>query len=187
LNITHSADDTYIGALIDVAIAHLDGPEGYLRRALCTQTWKTYRADFPRTYPRAPWRLPAPPLQTVTAIQHIDRDGATQTVDASTYIVVAPHGGAGYIQLKDGETWPADVEDRADAISVEFVAGYGVAASVPKPIVQAMLLLIGEWYSNRGDNLEPAQMMKAPGLEVISGNYAAVHALLNPYKWREFA
>jgi uncharacterized phiE125 gp8 family phage protein len=40
--------------------------------------------------------------------------------------------------------------DRADAVTIEFTAGYGAAASaVPAEIKQAMYLMIGHWYENR--------------------------------------
>ena len=54
-------------------------------------------------------------------------------------------------------------------VSVTFVAGY---ASVPTPIVQAMLLLIGHWYQNR----ETANANPVTSLPL------AFEALITPYR-----
>jgi hypothetical protein len=56
---------------------------------------------------------------------------------------------------------------------VTFVAGYGDAAAVPAPIRQALLLMIGELYADRGDG-------ESHGLS------PAADRLLAPYKVREF-
>jgi uncharacterized phiE125 gp8 family phage protein len=186
LRVSHTADDTLLGSLITVATDMLDGPDGYLRRALVNQSWYAYCRDFP-TGDR--WHIPLPPLQSVAAVTYTDRDGVSRTVSTSIYRVITPAGRAGYIERVDGEVWPADVADRDDAVRVEFVAGYGAAATdVPAPIRHAMLLLIGELYAGRGDDgAEAPPVLVAPGTELATKNAATVRALVSRYLWREMA
>ena len=57
------------------------------------------------------------------------------------------------IKPKTGFTWPV-AQQRSDAINIEFVAGFGDAASdVPDTIRHAMLMLISFWYENRENEL----------------------------------
>ena len=49
----------------------------------------------------------------------------------------------------DSDGWP-DTYDRANAINIEFVCGYGDdAEDVPASLRAAMLLHIGDLYENR--------------------------------------
>ena len=50
--------------------------------------------------------------------------------------------------LKSDTDWP-DIYDRPDAVEVNFTAGYADAASVPKILRHAVLLLISHLYENR--------------------------------------
>jgi len=53
------------------------------------------------------------------------------------------------IQLVDGQSFP-DITKRNDAVLVRYTVGYGSSASdVPEIIKQAILLTIGNFYSNR--------------------------------------
>jgi uncharacterized phiE125 gp8 family phage protein len=93
-----------------------------------------------------------PPLISVSSINYVDANGVTPTLWAATkYIVDAPegdHAQRGRITLAYGETWPV-TRDIANAVTVQFIAGYGAAAAVPQGIKQAMLLMIGHWYEHR--------------------------------------
>lgn len=92
--------------------------------------------------------IPYPPLQAVSGITYVDSGGTTQTWSSSLYdvdIKTLP----GRIRPKWGQTWP-DVREQMNAVAVTYTCGYGLtAATVPTPIRQAMLLLIGHWYENR--------------------------------------
>ena len=54
--------------------------------------------------------------------------------------------------LVDGQSWPS-LYPRDDAVQIEYVAGYGAAASVPQVFKQAILLLVGHWYANRESSI----------------------------------
>jgi uncharacterized phiE125 gp8 family phage protein len=143
LRVEHDADDTYITALIAAA---RQNAESHLWRTLITTTYdlqlQAWPADDVINLPRAP-------LQSVTSVIYTDTAGNSSTLDASTYHV-STAGAPGRITLAHGASWPSDDLRTADAIVVRFVAGYGDSSTdVPQPIVQAMLLQIGDLYENR--------------------------------------
>lgn len=140
-----SDDDSLIDRYVAAASGYLDAEHGILGRALVTQTW---RVTFSGTPASRTLSLPFPRLQSVSSVTYYDLDGVEQTFGASNYRVISPDHG-GFIELVDGASWPA-VASRSDAMSVEFVAGYGDAGSdVPAPIRQAAALLAGLWYKER--------------------------------------
>jgi uncharacterized phiE125 gp8 family phage protein len=137
LAVTHTSDDTLIQLYLDAAVAHLDGAEGVLGRCLVTQTWDYAFDRFDGTI-----TVPLPTLQTVTSVTYVDTAGDTQTVNASDYTV------AGQRIVPGDAGWP-DTDDVPHAVTVRFVAGYGLAVAVPAAIKAAILLYVGDMYANR--------------------------------------
>ena len=122
--------------------------EGYVGRQLITATYVLSLCAFPAD---GVIRLPMPPLQSVSSVKYLDTAGVEQTLASSAYVVEAPAGPLarpGRISLAQGEIWPATLMQEK-AVSVTFLAGYGDAAGVPKPLVQAMLLMIGQAFEHR--------------------------------------
>lgn len=160
-------DDDYLQALVVAATGLVDGPHGWLGRALVSQTW-TYTFDkFPcerRVY------LPLAPAISVEAIEYTDTSGNYVQLGAFETLGLNSSERAYFIP-NYGQPWPA-TQDIFDAVVVTFVAGYGNAASVPKGIKQAIMLMVGHWYENREDvgdsKLAPMPM--------------ASEALLMPYR-----
>jgi uncharacterized phiE125 gp8 family phage protein len=140
-----SDDDALISALVQAATDHLDADNGILGRALISQTMAYTLPDTPGSE----WlSLPVPRVQSITSITYYDADNAQQTFPAESYRLAATDQDA-TVQLSAGASWPV-VYDRADAITVTYVTGYGDAASdVPQALRQAALLLVGHWYENR--------------------------------------
>ncbi|MEO1921824.1 MAG: head-tail connector protein [Sphingomonadaceae bacterium] len=98
--------------------------------------------------------LPVAPLQSITSIKYLDRDGAEQTLAASVYEGVLI-GLAPSIRLKVNQSWPS-VRSASDAVRVVAVAGY---ASTPEPIKQALLLIVASWFDSREVGPIPAGAM----------------------------
>jgi uncharacterized phiE125 gp8 family phage protein len=163
LRVSDTADDTLITALINAAVAHLDGHDGILGRALVTQEWALKLDSFP-----AAIHLPVPPLQSVDAITYVDVAGATQTLATDQYTVTS--GQPAKIVPAYGKVWPPTL-DVPEAVTIEFTAGYGAAADVPAAIKAAILLHIGTLYRDR----------EATG-EALSDLPMGYHALLAPYR-----
>ena len=128
------------------AVAHFDGAEGVLNRALITQTWELHLDWFPR----GAIRVPLPPLQSVTSITYIDTAGASQTLDASKYKVLGINipTPAGRIETAFGETWPS-TRAEGEAVTVTFVAGYGLRHAVPAHIRHLILFTVQDAYDGR--------------------------------------
>lgn len=144
LRITTSDSDDMITALIQAARQQLDGNDGWLRRALVTQTWELTLDAFPCRE----IRIPLPPLQSITSINYDDRDGLEQTVSASAYDVDAV-GQPGWVVPVRGSPWPVAMS-AINAVRIRFVAGYppstdsppDLRLNVPRPIKQAILLMV---------------------------------------------
>jgi len=147
LRIDHNDEDTLIDALIDAATETLDGWSGLLGRCLITQTWKIALPGF---CSGRIIRLPYPDIVSDgVTIKYFDLDDVEQTYAATSFSVLEDTDG-GFVWLKSGEVWPT-TNDRPDAVSVEFDAGYGDAAAVPAPIKAAILLKLGHLYEHRED------------------------------------
>jgi uncharacterized phiE125 gp8 family phage protein len=136
-------DDVILTRIINVAVAYTDA-QGALGQAMITQTW----AQWMGANPTQSIKLMLGPVQSVSAVKYYDLDGVLQTDSLSKYEVFGT-GLTTTVQPKSGEKWPV-AQDRADAIKIEFVVGYGDApANVPDTVRHAMLLLVGHWYDNR--------------------------------------
>lgn len=55
----------------------------------------------------------------------------------------------GRVVLKHGQSWPSTTLRTMNPVQVTYVAGYGLAASVPPHLVQLIKLLVSHWYENR--------------------------------------
>lgn len=133
------ADDAILAGYIKAARIHV---EKYCGIRLVTQTIEMRCSSF-----RDFESLADAPVQAITSIAYLDTAGATQALAASVFQSVL-YGLSPRIRLKPNQSYPA-VYAAEDAITVVAQAGYGLAAAVPQPIVQALLLLIGQWYDNR--------------------------------------
>ena len=142
--IPHDSDeDTLLEALVSAAEATLDGYGGLLGRAVITQTWKQKLSDFPDGE-RIPIAFGA--VQEVTEVAYIDESGVTRTF-SEWHLVNEPIGPS--IALRDNSTWPI-VDDRPDAVTISWTAGYGDDVDdVPAQFRVAALQLIGHWYLHR--------------------------------------
>ena len=134
--------DDYLQDLIVVARRRV---ESITWRKLITQTWYAYLQNWPRgEY----IELPFGSLQSVTAIKYTDDDGDESTWSSSEYIVGTDYQ-KGRITLADGYTWPNETLYPSNPIEIEFLCGYGLAASVPPELKHAMKMIISELFENR--------------------------------------
>jgi uncharacterized phiE125 gp8 family phage protein len=151
------ADDTdqddKLDLLIDTAGQQLDGPAGTLGRALVAQTWTLYLDRFPVAWGglghsarHAAIRLPLPPLIAIVSITYLDADGDRQPLAEDQYDV--RDGEAAIVQPAYGCSWPA-ARCCPRSVAITFTAGYGEADGLPKPLLSAMLLMIGDLFENR--------------------------------------
>lgn len=186
LHIDHSDDDlTLLPLLIGAVAAHIDGPQGLLGRAIVEQSWDLSIDRFP--YCGETIELPLPPLISVDSISYVAADGTTQTLSASVYQVFGA-GGLGKAQIAEayGKSWPSTRNVR-EAVTIRFTCGYAPSnasppdygANVPKPIKQAIAMMVADLYEHR----ESAQVGSVASSVPIS---VPVAALLSPFKMSHF-
>jgi len=133
--------DGQIAAFIDEATGELDGPDGALGRALIQQTLRLKMDRFPAG--TSPIRLPLPPLVSVTSVQYVDPDGATQTWAAAEYDVLTDRE-PGEIRPKYNYSYPS-IRSIHEAVIVTYVAGYGTKhTDIPGPIRSWLKMRVGD-------------------------------------------
>lgn len=140
-NIGSEVSDVVMEAYITAARQRIDGADGWLGRALITQTWEGFLDQWPIDYDDGRIMIPLPPVQSISSVSYLDADGLAVVVDRSAYQLV--QGQRPYLIPAFGVAWPA-VGTRAGAITITFIAGYGDNGSdVPEPIRTAISLACG--------------------------------------------
>lgn len=151
LRVDHDDDDAVIAAMVEAATALLDGWRGVLGRAMVTQTWRQDLRAWPwgrKLY------LTVDPALEIVAIRYWPADGGAQAALAEDRYsgILADHLGP-FVRL--GADLPA-LACRDDAVSVEFVAGFGAPEDVPASLKAAIMLMVGHLYEHREASAENA-------------------------------
>lgn len=147
---------------VDEAVAHLridgDAPDElqsyiaaateHIQRAcgiqLCSASYQLTLDDFPNS---RIIRFPVPPLQSVESVTYHGIDGWQATLDPSSYTVDTATR-PGRLMLNTDQVWPL-VNPNANAVRVNFTAGYGEPNDVPFLLKQAIKFLVGGYFENR--------------------------------------
>lgn len=148
LRITGTDDDDALRAFI-AAIRHRT--ENYLGKTLVTSTWELQLDCFGDEI-----RLPMNPIQSISSVQYVDDDGATQTLSSSLY----QFDRKGRLRPSYGNSWPS-TRYQYGAVTVTYIAGETHAGNVEPDIKMAMLLWIGACDVNR-ENVAFTQVSVVP-------------------------
>jgi uncharacterized phiE125 gp8 family phage protein len=138
-------EDYLIDALISVAREYLEVVTG---RVLVSQTFDEFLQDWPCSdY----IELHRGPLAASPAVSINVKDSAgTETAWATSNYIVDGNVDPPRIVLAYGISWPSTTLLPASPIRIRYTAGYGAASSAtPRPLYQALLLLIGHWFKFR--------------------------------------
>ena len=131
-------------------------------RAFVNTTYKLRLDKFPGGL-LEPIRIPIAPLSSVTSVTYLDGDGNSQTWAAAKYDVDI-YDYVGSVRPTENESYPA-TQAVIQAVTVEFVAGYGAdATSVPHDIVAALKVFIAGLYENREPYLAGTSFQEFPTL-----------------------
>lgn len=151
LRIDDDEQDELIEGYIAAATAHIDGPDGWLGRAIGEQTLVAH-GDLFREDPV--W-LPYPPVVSIESIEYQDAHGVWQTLGADAYELRGDQLGSSW-----GSRWPATRGYRgaAETVRVTYRAGY---ATVPAPVRVAILMMVADMYRNPGEAGGAATAQKA--------------------------
>lgn len=140
LKVDHTTDDTLITILIQAA---REAVEQHTNRSLITQT-RTIKMD---TFPISDTiSLPNGPLSSVTSVKYYDTSEVQQTLSSTLYWTDST---SNIPRIVVKTSWPA-IYDMPNAVEIVYITGYGASgSSVPQPLKQAILLIIGHLYENR--------------------------------------
>ena len=166
-----TSQDDYLNHLITTA---RESAETFTSRGYVTQTITEYYDHFPGAHfpldaifaagvaPGFPYyagrnrlhhhhnylELSRSPLKTLTSIQYKDTDGATQTLDPAIYVLNDKQDPA-QISLVPGKWWPRTLCE-VNSVWALYDVGYSDdGTKVPSVVIQAMLMMIGDWDANR--------------------------------------
>ncbi|MEI9803789.1 MAG: head-tail connector protein [Pseudolabrys sp.] len=162
LRVEHNDDDELIAALATGSRIHV---EAQTRRAMITQSWRIMADAWPETGRLA---IRPGPFQEVAAARVYDFDGTARAMDVQAFV---PDRGASAIAFIP---WTMPQPGRlAGGIEIDVTVGYGdTAVDVPEPLRQAIRLLVGHWYENRG----------LAALGTVTVLPSTVAALIAPYR-----
>lgn len=154
-----------------IAAARLNLEETYGVRMI-TQTWDLYLDTFPGNDRIV---MPYIPLASISGVYYTPDGGSEATFAASNY-VVDNKSEPGQIVLKSSASWPGDTLEPANGVRIRFVCGYGASgASIPAPIKQALLLLMGHLYEHP-ELYEVGPVMAVPfSVNSLMANYRNWH------------
>lgn len=94
-------------------------------------------------------RLPHRPVASITSIAYYDTGNSSQTLATTVYALDLARS---QVLLKYLQVWPA-TSDRWDAATITYVVGTNAnSTTVPAVAQQAMLLLVGYYFEQRGDS-----------------------------------
>lgn len=150
LDVDGDHDDAMIERLVLAAQATIEGPRG-IGVAAGASTWRASLDAWPLD---GVIRIPLRPVTSIVSISYVDTAGATQTLlaaaepwiadlDRTPAIVVPPYA----------QTWPV-ARCQPGAIKVTFTAG---DVSKFPDLAQAALLMLSDWYDNRGSLTDVGQ------------------------------
>lgn len=161
IDLSNTSEDSLLNNLILAVTDYFELKTG---RDLINKTYACYLDNFPgnsggygpllyyQTYGLgSAIQLKKSRLQSITSIQYL-KDDVLVTFDAVNFYFTKEANNFPQIFLKQDSSWPADLDNRAQAVTITFVSGYGATAdNVPMSIKQCLLQMITYLYENRGD------------------------------------
>jgi uncharacterized phiE125 gp8 family phage protein len=144
LRVTHTDDDTYISTLIVSARLRVEKRSG-LR--LITQGWSQFIDCW------SPFGVVDLQINPVSSVSDIIIYGDTDTpatIDPAHYFLDATSRPPRVV-FRQGRN-PSPPGRRAKGIEIRLTAGFGLAAAVPQDLKQAILLLVADAFTHRGDD-----------------------------------
>jgi uncharacterized phiE125 gp8 family phage protein len=168
LRVTHADDDDFIAKLIAAARRQVE-----MRTALrlISQQWKFTLDCWPED---GIILIPLTPVSAVNEIKSFGNDDQETIIDPSHYFLDAASHPA-RVAFRQGRA-PQTPGRIINGIELTVTAGFGATpAAVPQELKQAMLLMLGNWFANRGE-AEPDSSMPLLAIE-----------LLRPFRTRRIA
>jgi uncharacterized phiE125 gp8 family phage protein len=146
LRVTDEIDDDTLVRLIK---SSREECELRVRRTLMASTWTLTLDSFAELR-----EIRMPPVTAVQSISYIDASGETQVLNPDTYTVKLLEDEPALV--KPLQSWPV-TKQGFDVVQVVYTAGYATADVVPGPLVDWILLAIGDRdaYRERSQSVPP--------------------------------
>ena len=141
LRVTHNDDDAYIAALIKTARQSIEAQTGL---GLISQGWSVFLDDWPE---HGVIELPLAPVLDIADIKVYGDDDTFAIIDPAHYYEDKVSRPARII-LRGSRSWAAPGRV-ANGIEILLTIGF---TSVPEPLREAILQLVGHWHETRGDD-----------------------------------
>ena len=150
-------DDIYIESLITTA---RQSAETYMRVSIMPQTRLHASNEFKQIN-----YIPYGPVQAISNIKYLDRSGDEQVLDPSLY-KLHRNDDYDYFTVSPNKALP-EIGAYENGLAVQYQCGYATVDAIPKPILQAMLLHIGDMYENRERNILTLRFVSTNAYEAL--------------------
>ena len=158
LRLTPSDDDAYITKLIKTARQSIEAQTGL---GLISQGWSVFLDNWPE---QGVIELPLAPVLDIADIKVYGDDDTFAIIDPAHYYEDKVSRPARII-LRGSRSWAAPGRV-ANGIEILLTIGF---TSVPEPLREAILQLVGHWHETRGD-------------ETVDEKPLALSQLIQPYR-----
>jgi uncharacterized phiE125 gp8 family phage protein len=166
LRVDHADDDALILALIRAARERIEARTG---RAMLAQQWRVIMDRWPV---QGCIRLPLMPVLAIAAIRLLDASSVANVVAPAAY-TLDPYGEPPVLAVSD----VPQPQRARNGIEIDLVAGYGTEPTdCPEPLRQAMRLLVGSAYEQRGpERAGDDRLHHDAAIEQIIAPYRVIH------------
>lgn len=138
--VEHNLDDALINGYISAAREQAEHRTG---RALITQTLEMVLD----TFPDSEIELPLSPAISIVSVKYINTLGNEVTMATNAY-ALDNYGLRNWVLPASGTEWP-DTFEMANAVKIEYTAGFGNASAVPQTVKSWILMAVGAFYEHR--------------------------------------
>lgn len=143
--------DADVQAALEAAVAWCESACGRALRVSHTLTQRY------ACWPKDPVRFDREPVSAITSVTYYDADEASQTLASSNYRLLGQSEAGAFLEWDDDFTKPT-LDDRADAVTITYTAGYGTIAAVPAEAKHAVKLALSLFFGDLGDReVEPTR------------------------------
>lgn len=167
LRVRHASEDELISDLIVTGFDFLHGPDGWLNGyCLLAETFEAFLLGIQATA-EVPLR-PVGDVESVSVARLVS--GSYEVEPPGAFVVATENNFAVIARLAAAAPDVSAVPANPLAYRVTFTAGHAIAAEVPMPLRQSILLLVGQWYANREATGTVSREIEY-GLKALAGRF----------------